>query len=183
VFDLFRFVQTWGIFALLSFLAAREAAIVGGIYKDPLLARFRRYGPEEDERRFTPLVVLLALSGAWCISGITVLRSLSRYGALVSTNSPTTILVVLAFMAFGAAVFVNNQGYLREALPVWYYQMLQTATREERRFIAYAWLRLPRRMRWRLSGDQRAFGVWADMVRIAFIYGAYDPNSTWDRWQ
>lgn len=181
--DLFRFVQTWGLFSVLSALLARQAAIAAGLYKDPLMAHFRRYGPEEDERRFTPLVTLLALAGGWCISGTIVLGALSRYGALVGTNSPKTILIVLAFMGFGSALLVNRQPFLRESLPVWYYELLHSATREERRFIAFAWLRIPRKMRWRLSGDQHAFNVWADMVRIAFIYGAYDPNSTWDRWQ
>lgn len=181
--DLFRFVQTWGLFVVLTILFMREAAIASGLYKDPLLARLRHYGPVEDERHFTPLVVLLFLAGAWCVSTSMILGVLSRYGAFTSSNSPKTILTVLAIMAFVAALVINKQPQLRDTLPLWYYELLRNATREERRFIAFAWLRIPLKMRWRLSGDQHAFRIWADMVRIAFIYGAYDPNSTWDRWQ
>ena len=48
--------------------------------------------------------------------------------------------------------------------------------------MAFAWLRIPRRMRWRLNGDQKAFEVWVELLRLTVIYGAFDPNSPWDVW-
>lgn len=85
-------------------------------------------------------------------------------------------------MAFISDFIVRRHPDLREALPRWYFELLRNATRQERRFIGFAWLRIPRRMRWRLNGDQAAFRTWADTVRITVIYGAYDPNNPWTMW-
>jgi hypothetical protein len=67
-------------------------------------------------------------------------------------------------------------------LPRWYFDLLRRATRQERRHIAYAWLRIPHKMRWRLNGDQASFHVWADTVRITVFYGARDPDDPWELW-
>jgi hypothetical protein len=38
-------------------------------------------------------------------------------------------------------------------------------------------------MRWRLNSDQKAFGTWADTVRMTVTYGARDPDDPWVTWQ
>jgi len=95
---------------------------------------------------------------------------------------PPLVFVVLAVILWGGSLVVGQQRDLRESLPRWYSTLLRIATRQERRQIAYAWLRIPRGMRWRLNGDQASFHVWVELVRLTVIYGAYDPDSPWDQW-
>ena len=101
---------------------------------------------------------------------------------LFQTSFAPVIFVVFAFMAFGASLLARQKPVIRESLPRWYFELLRTTTRQERRTLGYAWLRIPWRLRWRLNGDQVAFGVWVDMVRLTVIYGAHDPNNPWELW-
>jgi len=162
-----------------ALLAVYYGAIISGLCKDPLMARFRGYG---SERRVYPLCRFLEWGGLAALTGGlfsgAVISPLSYIGA---TFAPLAFFV-LALMAFTADFFVRRHPDLRESLPRWYFELLRTATRQERRFIGFAWLKIPRRMRWRLNGDQEAFRTWADIVRITVIYGAYDPNNPWSTW-
>jgi hypothetical protein len=153
-------------------------AVITGLFKGPMLANFRCYGPE---RPMHPVIRFLLAAGAFCVVVAVLLRggtTVARYG----TGFASTIFWIGALVSWVAAGVIATQPALRDALPRWYLHLLKTATRQERRFIGFAWLRLPRRMRWRLNGDQRAFATWADMVRITVIYGAYDPDNPWKRW-
>lgn len=154
-------------------------AVLTGFYKDPLMARFRRYG---EERRPTPAISFLVALGIWCTAMASIVRAFTQRVLLLQGTLLPLIFFVLALMAFGSAIAMHRFEDLRVMLPGWYFDLLLTASREERRLIAYAWLRIPRRMRWRLNGDQAAFRVWADMVRIAVIYGARDPDDPWAQW-
>lgn len=154
-------------------------AIISGLYKDTLLARFRSYG---EEHPLYPICRFLLAAGIMLLLIGYMLRSLIRSGIVLQSDFTSMIFTVLALMCFGASLLIRRQAYLREALPAWYFDLLRNATRQERRFIGYAWLRLPFKMRWRLNGDQAAFHVWADMVRISVIYGAYDPENPWLTW-
>lgn len=154
-------------------------ALVSGLWKDPLMARFRGYG---DERRIYPLCRLLdwiALTAF--VGGMFSGDVLSPYSYTAATFAPLTFFVLMT-MALVADIIVRRHPDLRASLPRWYFELLHNATRQERRFIGFAWLRLPRRLRWRLNGDQAAFRTWADTVRITVIYGAYDPNNPWTTW-
>jgi hypothetical protein len=155
------------------------AAIVSGLYKDPLLARFRAYGKE---RYPYPLCRLLDVLGVWCLMMASMLDALTVHTH--RTNSAAAgLFLVMSVMALGASMTARHKPALREALPRWYFTLLRTADRHERRRIAFAWLRIPRRMRWRLNGDQKAFGTWADTVRMTVTYGARDPDDPWATWQ
>lgn len=167
----------WIAVGMLAFVASGAMAYYGaiaiGVYKNPLMARFRAYG---DERRPYPLCRFLDALGWWSL----LMTSLSD--ALVRSLTPTTgaalpvLFLMLALFAFGGGLAARRKPELGQALPLWYADLVRTTSREERRFIGYAWLRIPRRMRWRLSGDPAAFRVWADMVRISVIYGAGLPH-------
>ena len=155
------------------------AAIVSGLYKDPLLARFRAYGKEQYPY---PLCRLLDVFSAWCLMMARMLDALTTYTRRTNGSSAALFLIV-GLVALGTSVTARHKPALREALPRWYFTLLRTANRHERRRIAFAWLRLPRRMRWRLNGDQKAFGTWADTVRLTVTYGARDPDDPWVTWQ
>jgi hypothetical protein len=154
-------------------------AIIGGVFKEPLMAQFRKYG---DEQLPSPLLRFLQVAGFWCIFLAMLVRELATPTGYIRRTFPTAVFIVLAGMAFGASFLVWQRPDLRFSLPRWYNEVLQNSSRQERRFIGYAWLRIPFKMRWRLNGDQAAFRTWADTVRITVIYGAFDPDSPWDLW-
>ncbi len=154
-------------------------AVVAGTIKDPLMASLCAYGEEKRPRMASRFLYVLA---AWLL--------MVAFGAFLVTAPGTSwrdstaplAFVLLSGMAMGAGVAINARPGLREALPRWYADLLRHATRQERQQLGRAWRRLPRRLRWRLNADQAAFVTWCDMVRLTVIYGAYDPESAWDRW-
>lgn len=153
-------------------------AIVSGLYKDALMAHFRYYGPE---RPFCPVARFLVVLGAWSLMLSSMLDALTQRHRATWVFAPI-IFLTLSLMAFAGSVIVRQKPALRQSLPRWYFDLLRTTTRQERRHIAYAWLRVPRKMRWRLNGDQASFRVWADMVRLTAFYGARDPDDPWAVW-
>lgn len=150
-------------------------AVISGLYKDPLMAHFRMYGPE---RRYFPFCRFLDVLGTWSLMVSSMLDALPLRSRAQWVYAPA-IFLAFALMAFAGTLVARQKPFLRELLPGWYFDLLHTATRQERRHIAYAWLRIPGKMRWRLNGDQASFRVWADMVRITVFYGARDPDDPW----
>jgi len=145
-------------------------AILGGLFKDAMMGNFRRYG---EERRVYPLERFLVALGVFFL-----FLAIWIPGPLV-----TAILTALFIFLCGSAYVISRVDWLRGSLPRWYYKLLQNTTRQERRAIAYAWLRLPFRTRLRLNGDSYAFRVFIDEVRLTVIYGARDPDDPWVAWQ
>jgi glycerol uptake facilitator-like aquaporin len=170
---------------LLAFIAPAIAsfyygAIVSGVYKDPLMARFRVYG---DEQRPPFLSRFLVAVGAWLLVFSVMITVLFIPTPTHRSANPTPVAFsVLAFMVLTGSAIAYFHPTLRELLPRWYFDLLRTTTRQERRRIAYAWLRLPARLRWRLNGNPAAFRVWVELVLLTVIYGAHDPDSPWDVW-
>jgi hypothetical protein len=146
-----------------------QVAILTGLYKDSLMADFRHYG---EERKSYPLPRFLWLLAALCFL-------LSLY---VQVFWLSTTMIALALVIALAAYTVTRMPRIREALPLWYDRLMLEATRQERRAIAYAWLRLSRRTRMRLNGDGYAFQVFTDEIRLTVIYGARDPDDPWAIW-
>lgn len=154
-------------------------AIILGFYKDPLLAHFRTYGAERRQFPFTRFLVLL---GAWSLMVSSMLDALTMRHRSQWIYAPAVFLTI-SLMAFALSVLTVQKPALRELFPRWYYELLRSTTRQERRQIAYAWLRIPSKLRWRLNGDQTSFRTWADMVRITVFYGARDPDNPWAVWE
>ncbi len=155
------------------------AAIVVGFYKDPLMARLRLYG---SETHYSPLCRFLLLLGTWSLMVSSMLDSLTMNSRSTWLYAPAVFLTI-ALMAFGFSLIAYQRLTWREAFPRWYDDLLHGASRQERRQIAFAWLRLPAALRWRLNGDQASFRVWTDMVRITVFYGARDPDNPWAVWE
>ncbi len=155
------------------------AVILSGLYKDPLMARLRQYGEEDSHSILTNMLVS---AGVCSLLTATLIPAYTLPTSYVRRTFPPWMFVCVALALFGMAIFVQQRPALRDALPRWYWELLQCCSRQERRQIAYAWMRIPRGMRLRLSGDQKSFQVWAELVRLTVIYGAHDPDSPWDRW-
>jgi hypothetical protein len=145
-------------------------AVLLGLYKDSLMAHFRHYG---EEQRIYPLPRFMLALGAFI---------------MVLTPMLVNSLTGAAFVAFAAIVIIASAAIgrlpqLQASLPRWYFSLLTITTREERRAIAYAWMRLPFKTRLRLNGDSYAFQIFIDEMRLTVIYGARDPDDPWAAWQ
>jgi hypothetical protein len=169
----------WILLAVTGSATTYYAAIVGGLFKNSLLAQFRKYG---EEQRVYPICRLLNVAGATSLALAMLIPRLAAPFGYYRRLFPGAVFTLLALTLWGASLLVYQRPALREALPFWYFDLLRTASRQERRHIGYAWLRIPRAMRWRFNGDQQAFRVWAELVRLTVIYGAYDPESPWTIW-
>jgi hypothetical protein len=172
-------ILLWLLFLAASALTLYRGAILSGVFKDPLMGHFRIYGPA---RPAYPLnQFLLTGAAASFLLGV-LLTSLSVPGSYYQGLYPPLVFFVLAGMALVAWLIVRRHPVWRVMLPRWYSHLLRVSTRQERRLIGFAWLKIPRKMRWRLNGDQAAFQSWVDTVRITIIYGAYDPENPWKTW-
>ena len=154
-------------------------ALVFGIYKNPLMARFRLYG---EERPFYPLCRFLDILGLWSLMISSLLDSITAIHRATTNLYAPVIFLALSFMAFGFSLLARHYPIIGLALPLWYSELLHHTTRQERRQIAFAWLRIPAKMRWRLNADQTSFRVWVELVRLTVFYGARDPDDPWAIW-
>jgi uncharacterized membrane protein len=154
-------------------------AIVSGLYKNSMMAHLRKYG---EERLAYPICRFLNVLGICCLALALTIPTLFDPTSYTYRLLPPVMFVVLAFLSFGSSLAANQNTTVRQALPLWYHDLLLSTSRQERRHIAFAWLRIPHQLRWRLNADQKAFRAWAELVRLTVIYGAFDPDSPWDLW-
>ncbi|MBI5959646.1 MAG: hypothetical protein HY866_12970 [Chloroflexi bacterium] len=169
----------WFGFLTTSAAVFYYGAILSGVYKHPLMAQFRRYG---EEWIVSPVCRLSLAMGACLLTASLLIRDQLLPTSYFYRMFPPSNLFVLALASFASYFVLKSRPALRLTLPMWYHEMLIYTSRQERRQIAFAWLRVPRRLRWRMSGDQASFRVWAELVRLTVIYGAYDPDDPWDHW-
>jgi len=141
--------------AISCFMMLRSFLVVVGIYKDPILASFEVYG---DEKIYSPLYNLILWSIAF------VYLALFLYVG-------SGILLVALFLAIPLSYFYRlYQRLLQEhpdvfrRLPGWYAELVVRTDREERRRIAYLWLRLPVRTRLLYNARSEFFLHWVDQV-------------------
>lgn len=153
--------------------------VASGLFKGSLMAHFRSYGPDKPLYPFSRLLDTLAV---WSLMVSSMLDSLTMESRTDWVFAPA-VFFSISLMAFAGSAITRWRPELRESLPRWYHELLVDSTRLERRHLAYAWLRIPRRMRWRLNSDQASFRVWADMVRLTAFYGARDPDDPWLKWK
>jgi hypothetical protein len=173
------FLTMWLLFFLTGGATIYYGVVVSGMYKNSLLAYMRRYG---EEQPIYPICRLLAIGSTFCVmTAVLMINTVVPTSYLYRLLPPETF-EIMAVAGITANLLIRRQARLREALPRWYCDLLGQTNRQERRQIAFAWLRIPLRLRWRLNGDQASFQVWAELVRLTVIYGAYDPESPWDHW-
>lgn len=169
----------WTILLFAGGATIYYGAVISGMFKNPLMAHFRRYG---EDLNLYPVCRLLAAAGLFCLMIAMLMYNIMQPTSYFYRLFPPSLFLILTIIFFGANLLIRRQPTLREALPVWYHDLMHNSTRQERRQLAFAWLRVSYRLRWRLNSDQSSFRVWAELVRLTVIYGAYDPKSAWDNW-
>lgn len=161
------FFTIWLFTFIISSLAMiREVLILIGWLKGPVLARFEKYGDDED--LYFVLPPLLAWTGAFLISSTVWLL------LVIQDVMP---IIWLGLLLWGVALFLyhrwkNASPELRRLLlyyPRWQHELLPRTSRLERRRMAYMWLHLPPRLRLIYGGNERAFYEWADFVILATL--------------
>ena len=93
-------VTLWAVTLVVSTVTLYYAAIISGLYKDPLLARFRRYG---EERQPYPVVSFLMSFGTWCVLVSFIIRTITQSSVLLGGTQTPLIFSLLALMSFAAA--------------------------------------------------------------------------------
>lgn len=139
-------------------MTVRAFLIITGSYKDPVLASFEVYG---DERIFSPMFSFLA----WGI-GFTYLM-LFWYINLGTAYSLGLIAVI--FLGIFREPFMNILYKYHESFrifPFWYHELTQNTNREERRRLAYLWLRLPRKTRMVYNTHTVFFWQWVEQTLV-----------------
>lgn len=142
-------------------LSIRAMLILSGIYKDPVLRSFETYG---EEVLYSPTLHFLLWIILGLIFGMAMLFKSSFLGGFAYLMA---ILSINAYTRF--PIWASRYPRPLLALPRWSAQLHTSTTREERRRIAYLWLRLPRGLRTHYNTNQIAFGNWIDLVLISIV--------------
>ncbi len=147
------------------FFVVRNIMIVTGLWKDPILRAFEKYGDEESF--FHPLPHLLG--------GLGALAWVANYW-LGYFNASMVALFVIAGLLLASGFVMGHYPHLLGARPElvlnhpgWLADLLERTSRLERRRIAYMWLHLPWRLRLMYNSNDRAFREWADMVILSTL--------------
>ncbi len=140
----------------------RAGLIILGYYKQPILRSFEHYG---EEKPYFPLISLVV----WAV----VLFLCVWYTISVYVNSPTMQflgfpLIMLGYELYRKVLrFAANHPDHFMMYPDWYQDLCHRTSREERRRVAYLWMRLPYGMRLRYNTHDRAFRQWVDLVLVS----------------
>lgn len=145
---------------LLLVMVLRSVLIVIGVHKDPILRSFEKYG---EESRYSPFIVMIIWASLFI-----------AYHMVIFLPSPGLFFMVLVVSAVLVnAMFINPSSFfarlrpLFDRFPRWYVELSRRTTREERRRIAYLWLRLPIRTRVLYNTHDFYFFKWADLVLLS----------------
>lgn len=151
------------IFLVCSICLIRIMLVVIGVWKEPILHAFERYG--DAERQYEALPQLLAWSGAFSIAT-------SFWLADTAPTSLYPLYVLGIALLVSAYVSYRLRQGLRRIFPYprWYFELIDRTGRSERRRIAYLWLRLSWRTRLMLNSNSHAFEQWADFVIMSTLY-------------
>ena len=137
-------------------MTIRSLLVVIGAYKDPVLASFEDYG---SERIFSPMFALLVWS---LLLAYTALYWYLEAGIAVALG----IVVGVPVAAFKDNFYalLDSHPMLFRTFPRWYYDLVKTTDREERRRLAYMWLRLPIKTRMIYNSQMSLFNQWVEQV-------------------
>jgi len=137
-------------------MTIRSLLIVIGAYKDPVLASFEEYG---SERIFSPVFSLIL----WTFL-MAYIMLYWYFEAGVALALGITFGVPIAALKDTFLDFLDKHPMLFRTFPRWYYDMVKRTDREERRRIAYMWLRLPIRTRMIYNAQPSLFNQWVEQV-------------------
>jgi len=139
-------------------MTLRAFLIVIGFYKEPVLRQFESYG---EEIHYSPFLSLIL----WAIG-------LCLFLMLALLESSQLVLIIIVAVAPVALMYSSLPELIRDypdvflLYPRWYRDLTSGTSREERRRIAYMWLRLPMRTRLLYNARDEWFREWADLVLL-----------------
>jgi len=141
------------------FMTLRAFLIVIGTYKDPVLASFENYG---EEQIFSPIYSLMIWGGAFFY----VLLFVYFGAGLIVVLGLLLLILGTAFKDYFQHLLHKYHTSFR-VLPRWYFDLARRTDREERRRIAYLWLRLPYKTRLLYNARSEHFHKWVDLVLLS----------------
>lgn len=141
-----------------ALLASRAFFITIGAIKDPILQSFEVFG---EERPYSPSLWLVI----WTATTLYLSLFLYFHPGMVLLFGAIVGMVISAFQAPMYRFRMRHQ-VLFGTFPEWYHALVQRTDREERRRIAYLWLRLPMRTRWLYNARTEFFWQWVDQVLV-----------------
>jgi hypothetical protein len=171
------------IFLASTVFLARSSLIIIGLYKDPILHSFEKYGDQEN--LYYPLVYTLLWLGVFVLSLMTLVLE-NRFLDLI--GNPLIFYTVI--LGLGPLLHIVYLWLARYAMrnpdlfllyPVWYREVRERTSRAERRRLAYMWLCLPWRTRLLYDSSDHAFTVWVDLVILATLRPEVDAASNGTR--
>jgi hypothetical protein len=140
----------------------RISLILCGLLKSHILSRLEFSGASCDANY--PLR-LLGWLGLFVLCLGILLQRIS--GTTFPAYLPGLVILLLRFAAQRAFGLASRSPGLFSALPRWYAELCDRTTRDERRRIAYMWLKLPRRTRLYYEWHTEAFMHWIDLVIVS----------------
>ncbi|MBK8026597.1 MAG: hypothetical protein IPK19_35720 [Chloroflexi bacterium] len=155
----------YGLFFFISaMLLLRYGLIAAGMFKGPVLSIYARYEPD-DMYYALPLallaVALFVLTGSLLLS---LFVPLAARGAILGA-----LIALLSYVAYFMRFKARERPDIYSPVPLWAVRLRQRTTREERRRIAFLWLRLPWRTRIRYDVSDHHFEMWCDLVILGTI--------------
>lgn len=148
-----------------TLLLLREGLILLGLYKEPILRRFQRYGDTETFHYGLPWFLLWMA----CFVGLLDWWLGVVWGSATGLGLLGVLLLAVAYITYRFPSSTGQQEGVFLGYPRWLSELRPRTTRTERRRIAYMWLRLPSRLRMTYNGNDRAFLEWADMVILSTL--------------
>jgi hypothetical protein len=139
-------------------MTVRALLVVVGAYKDPVLASFEVYG---DERIFSPMFSFLAWGTGFAYI---MLYWYINSGLAFSLGLILAILLAAFRNKFIDMLYEYHESF--RIFPLWYYKLTQNTDREERRRLAYLWLRLPKRTRMIYNTHTIFFWQWVEQTLV-----------------
>ena len=156
-------VAALAVFLLVASMFVRSVLVFLGLHKGPILGSFQKYGGEEEF--YFPLMHVIIWTSILVLS---LLLALAVY--LDATNTVLSLAVVIAFFGYHLYGYIKRYAQRHPDIflhhPYWYRELRDRTTRDERRRVAYMWLRLPVTLRLIYSANDRAFFQWVDLVIV-----------------
>jgi len=152
----------------------RNVLILMGWMKAPLLRKLEQYGVVDDSYTVMPE---LLMSFVLLLFGVTSLIIESFFRSVLPVVM-VALIYITAWLMLRSRRFAQQFPFLFMALPLWYANLRERTTREERRRIAWRWLYLPARTRLAYSANDHAFQLWADLVIIGTVSHTVEDKET-----
>jgi hypothetical protein len=154
------------IFFTSLFFITRTLLILTGRLKGPIIHLFERYGGNDPH--FYPWPMLFIWCGIAWISGHLMMT------ALIGSGLPGVYFSIsfwiLSFLMWHYEQRIRQLPYFHWTYPTWLRELWERTERQERRRIAYMWLRLSWKARLAYNSSDQAFDHWADMIILGTLF-------------